>query len=212
MNEVSPYDTEEALIETLSGKFTGNDKTKIGSAYHKIIEGDFQLIKQSGIIYADDIAFTMEQALPALDFRSAHMDIVNEITVSKHYEVGDDIIQVSGRIDGLEGIETRDTKTKFRSIDYQEYMESYQWRFYLDMLELDTFHYDLFEIKGFQQLSGAAPFFLPDVHVMPVETLTCYSYSRMQTDCYILLNQFMQYIHNRNFYHLLKTANEPSIF
>ena len=212
MNNVSDWDTEEALIETLKGLFFGNDKTKTGSAYHKIIEGDFNLIKESGIVYADDIAFSIEQALPALNFRAEHMGMVHEITVSKEYEVGDGVIQVSGRIDGLEGIEVRDTKTKYKAIDFQEYLESCQWKFYLDMLQLDTFHYDVFEVKDFQALTGKTPYFLPDVKFMPVESLTCYSYSRLQTDCHILLNQFMQYIDNRNFYHLLKQANEPSIF
>lgn len=212
MNNVSDWDTEEALIETLKGLFTGNDKTKTGSAYHKIIEGDFSLVKESGIVYADGFAFSMEQALPALNFRAEHMGMVHEIPVSKIYEVGDINIQVSGRLDGVEGIEIRDTKTKYKTINFQEYMESCQWKFYLDMLQLDTFHYDVFEVKGFDSLPGTTPIFLPGVQFMPCESITCYSYSSMEADCHRLLNDFMQYIDNRNFYHLLKKANETSIF
>ena len=34
----SEYDTEQALLEAIKGVFTGNDKTRTGSCYHKIIE------------------------------------------------------------------------------------------------------------------------------------------------------------------------------
>lgn len=37
-DEVSSFDTEESVIETLSGDFKGNEYTQIGTAFHKIIE------------------------------------------------------------------------------------------------------------------------------------------------------------------------------
>lgn len=35
---VSSYDTEEALLETLSGEFKGNAYTRIGTAFHNVVE------------------------------------------------------------------------------------------------------------------------------------------------------------------------------
>ena len=36
----SEYDTEQSVIDTLTGEFKGNEYTYIGTAFHKIVEGD----------------------------------------------------------------------------------------------------------------------------------------------------------------------------
>ena len=38
MDSVSPFDTEQSVIDTLSGEFKGNEYTWIGTAFHKIVE------------------------------------------------------------------------------------------------------------------------------------------------------------------------------
>lgn len=214
MTDASSYDTEEALIECIKGIFEGNDKTKTGGAFHKLIEGDYKKESDAfgGEIYiADDIAFYPDQAEPAFDFKNEHPLMVHEVNIKKEYQVGPHIIRVTGRVDGIEGINIHDTKTKFRSIKYEEYIDSYQWRFYLDMLELDNMYYDLFEVMGFKELGGSQPYRLPGVLFIAHEPLQCVRYDRMSSDCTKLLSEFMNYIEIRNFYHLLKTVNETAI-
>lgn len=204
MNEVSSFDTEESLIESIKGIFMGNDKTMVGGAFHKIIEGDYKNVK--GRVVADDVSFTKEQANVALTYKVQHKFMIHEISMRKIYETNYFPIQVSARTDGTEGLNVRDAKTKFRSPDYQEYIDSSQWKFYLDMLETNTFYYDLFEVKNFPE-SLHHPIVLPkEVEFIPHEPLQCIRYETMLPDIMKILNDFLDYMHNRNFVHLLKPA------
>ncbi len=209
MKGVSSFDTEESLIESLKGLFTGNDKTKFGSAYHKIIEGEFKSDTNSVFVISDNVlfSFTEQQAAPALKFRNDHPLMVHEMSISKMYDTAFFPIQVGGRIDGIEGREIRDTKTKFRSIDVLEYMDSSQWKFYLDMLDIDIFWYDLYEIRRFNDLPNTNTIIIPEeVQVIYHQPIKCDRYENMHDDLTSLLNDFLDYMHHKNFLHLLKPA------
>ncbi len=205
---VSARDTEAELIESIKGVFEGNDMTRVGGAYHKIIELEASIVEDG--LLADDILFTHEQAAPAIQFRGHHKNMIPEVPVTKVYETRRGPILASGRVDGLEGKQIRDTKCKFRPPDYQEYIDSYQWRFYVDMLGLDTFYYDFFEFKGFDSLQGDRPFLLPGVTIQGHEPLQCVRYRHMAEDCRSMLNDFLEYIDNRNLWPLLKTVPDPT--
>jgi hypothetical protein len=213
MNEVSSFDTEESLLESIKGIFKGNDKTKTGSAFHKIIEGEFT--KEKGRIIADDVSFTMQQAKVALDYKKRHPLMVHEISVRKTYHSNFFPIQVSGRTDGTEGLNVHDAKTKYRSPEVQEYLDSCQWKFYLDMLDANIFYYDLFEVQGFGyvQKPGSELLLLnKEVEFIPHDPLQCIRYENMVPDIMVILNGFLDYLHNRNIVHLLKPAiTEPEL-
>jgi hypothetical protein len=211
MVEESSFDSEEALIETLKGEFKGTDKTKFGHAYHKIIEGDYQYL--GGKYAAEGIIFTKEQAVPAIRYQLLHENIINEIPVTKIYDTRFGQVQVNGRVDAIDGLRVRDAKTKFRSVDFKEYLTSSQWKFYLDMLDAETFLYDVFEVKGFSELKGTrAPFEIAStVRIIAHDPMECIRYPQMQQEISTLLSDFMNYIDNRNFFHLLKTANAEAI-
>jgi hypothetical protein len=200
----SIYDTEASLIETIKGTFSGNAKTRFGSAYEKIIESPDKCLSIDGY-QADNYFFTADQAQPAIDFHTAHPGMVYQVPVTKFYEVDGLSIQVSGKTDAVEATFVRDFKCIFRSIDWQNYIDSYQWRFYLDMIELRTFFYDVFEVQGTEDFGT-----IRDFSVKPCESLECISYEGMHDDCHSLLLQFMDYIRHRNLYHLLKKAVLPS--
>ena len=136
MAETSSFDTEESLIESLKGLFKGNDKTKFGSACHKIVEGEY--IGHEGevavVIDNEVFVFHKEQYTPYLDYRIAHPLMIHEMPVQKVYETAFGPIQVTGRIDGIEGCVVRDLKNRFRALSDSDYTESCQWKFYLEML------------------------------------------------------------------------------
>jgi hypothetical protein len=211
INEVSSFDTEASLIESLKGMFKGNDKTKFGQAYHKIIEGDFHKVNDEIKVKCfekkilDEFIFTPAQAVPALAYRISHPALTHEMSVCKEYETLHGIIQVTGRVDGIEGMIIRDVKTRFKSLDVEEYIESSQWKFYLDMLESDIFFYDVFEIQSIQRVANKQPYRL-DVRVVAHDPIRCDRYSNMTNEINTLLNDFMDYINNRGFYDLLKPA------
>ncbi len=210
MAEASPYDTEESLIESLKGIFKGTDKTLYGSAYHKLIEGEYVACEgEVAVNIVNDLfVFTKKQYDPALKFREQRLAMIYEQDVRKIYNTSFGPIQVTGRIDGIEFTKAHDFKTCFRAVDDQSYRDSSQWKFYLDMLELGIFQYDVFEIKGFKQLFGS-PHKL-DVDVIAHEPIICNRYKGMEAELLTLLNDFLSYINNRQFQSLLKPALEDA--
>lgn len=214
MTEASSFDTEVSLIDTIKGTFTGNDKTRTGSCFHKIIEQD-ALVVPGGIIAEADgvkIFFTDEQAAPAVEFKRQHPAMIHEIEVGKIYETKFGPIKIGGRIDGLEGMEVQDTKTKYRDIDLLDYSDSYQWRFYLELIGLDMFHYDIFQVHYFEALTGSMPYQLNGVVIDEPVRLQCLRYNAMADDCRQLLQEFMDYIHFRNLWPFLKTVTtQPAL-
>lgn len=214
MQEVSSFDTEQSLVESLKGLFKGNDKTEFGSAYHKLIEGKYQ-IHQGGIVLVEDkdksFAFNAEQASPALEYRKNHPVMVHEMDARKVYETVFGPIQVTSRVDGVDGSIVRDIKTRFKPLYKEsEYSDSVQWQFYLDIMEADSFCYDVFEIKGFDSLPKQKPYIMPDVQIIALPEIKCERFTGMEDNIQMWLNCFMEYIDNRNFFHLLKPAIEPS--
>lgn len=209
MNNVSSFDTEAALIESLTGTFTGNDKKKFGGAFHKLIElGTGAMDGLADTV--DGVLFTDAHMWPAFEYRLNHPKVIHEVPASKIYDTMFGPIQVSARIDAIEGAAIRDPKTKYRDLgDLRDYSNSYQWRFYLDMAESEVFYYDHFEVIGFKGFIQDGDTFIvdPSVQIKAHDPLQCLAYANMQRDCLCLINEFLIYIHARGFEHYLKEAN-----
>jgi hypothetical protein len=203
---LTSFDTEEALLECIKGVFKGTPKTSFGGAYHIIIEGQSKPCVLTKSQYAGDYVFTEKQAAPALEYRKAHPSMVHEMNVRKVYETTYMPIQVTGRVDAVEGLSVRDAKCKFRAPDWEEYIDSCQWKFYLDMLDAEIFCYDVFEIKGFKEDDYCKNHLFPDVQVLGPETLECIRFAGMEHQLTNLLNLFMGYVVNRDLFQYLKPA------
>ncbi|WP_346318213.1 hypothetical protein [Chitinophaga sp. YIM B06452] len=205
MKEVSEFDTEAALIETLQGIFQGNDKTKVGSGFHGLIEGKYN--RQGNLYAAEDILFTQDQAAVAIDFRNSHPLMIPEVTIYHTYTTAFFPIQVSGRVDGIEGTKVHDHKCKFRTPPFTEYLDSVQWKVYLDALASDIFQYNIFEVKDFDALIGDGPFIVDEgVSFLAHEPMICTRYESMQQEIISLLNYFLDYVHSRGLLQYLKPA------
>lgn len=211
MTEGSPFDTEEKLIESLKGIFVGNPKTQFGSAYHSVLEGKYYR-GRGGNVYAQGYLFTEEQAAPALRFREDHPGNVHEVNVAKIYETDYFNVQVTGRVDALEGLYIRDGKTKFRQIEWRDYMDSCQWRFYCDMLSADVFFYDVFVIRNFPDDADMQTKFFPDVLIGDAQSFQCSMYAGMRGELHTLLNDFLGFVASRKLWQYLKPAlNNESV-
>jgi len=218
MADTSSYDTEAALIETLSGTFEGNDKTKTGSAFHKIIEDPSSAtpVKKDNKLWlvSENIAFPSACAEKALSFRNQHPLLVYEIPVGKIYRTKKYEVKVTGRIDSIEGKHIRDAKTKYRApSDLTDYTDSCQWMFYLDIIGLKVFHFDIFEVKRFKELKAAEDgiCYLEGIDIVYHDPITCLAYLTMNEYLHYLVEQFMIYIEFRNLFHLLKLAENESV-
>jgi hypothetical protein len=214
MTEASSLDTEDALIQSIKGIFEGNDKTKVGTAFHKIIEGDVQRLPGKNFL-ADGISFTYAQARPAIEYRKRHPKLFQEQNIRQVFETARFPIQVTGRVDALEGLYIRDSKTKFRNIDIREYIDSCQWKFYLNMMGAHTFFFDVFEVKGFDKLHNCQDRLElgESVSIIAHDPIECIAYPEMEDEIVSLLHDFLDYIDNRNLSQFLKPAlPDASIF
>ena len=228
----SEYDnfeiTEQSVIDSITGEFKGNEYSRIGTAFHSIIEtghpectkaepGERKFIAygreqtetlpegRTFSIDGHDITLDTAQCKIALDYRNTHQSAFHEVRLFKRYE---DVI-VTGQADMIEGTEIRDIKTKYSAIRPSDYTNSCQWRFYLDIFNADVFHFDMFQFHGYNIEKHGY-----DVRGLLLEqkhpSITCYRYERMQEDINILLSQFIEWAKERNLMQYFKSYKQWS--
>ena len=203
----SIYSTEENLLETLTGKFTGNEYTRIGTAFHKIVESGDVTIHEGDLrrlrIDEFDVLMNQQHIDIALQYKAENKGCFHEIRTTKKYLIEGIEITVSGGLDLLLGNLIRDIKTKYSAIRSEaDYTDSYQWRFYLDLFDVPKFCYDVFEFKGYKKERD-----LYDVSKLKLirhEPIECLEYAGMRKDIEKLLTQFVEYLQFRNLTHLFK--------
>jgi hypothetical protein len=227
-DDSNPWDNEQSLFETLAGTFAGNDKTRIGTAFHKLVElgrPEYTIHKQDdkGIVtiyhVAEGFAFTEEQARVAYSHREKHPYMISEVAIGKVYETPYGPFYVSGHTDGVDGVVIRDTKTKFSAVESQGYLDSYQWRIYLDILGLKQFYYDVFEVRSFPkegidaareiEIDGEKKFifFIDKLRFQAPIDISCFAYPDMKRDIYQLLCAFAEWIQDRRYWGFLKQCH-----
>lgn len=79
-----------------------------------------------------------------------------------------------------------DYKTTQR-FDFDRYMESYQWKFYLDMANCDEFLYQVFEMKPFGKGGPEHSYSITEFH-----TLSQYRYPTLHDDCLQLVRDYRE--------------------
>jgi len=200
--ETSEYDSEESLMETLTGKFTGNEYTRIGTAFHKIVEcGD--VCDLAGFIKIDDfkIKFNQSQINTALEYKKSISGCFHEIRANKVYSINGTEINVSGGADVVLGNQIRDIKTKYSYLkSISDYTDSVQWKLYCDIFELPEFYFDIFEFKGYQKEKNG--YDVSGLTLVKHDPIHCIEYSGMQNDIELLLTQFLDFIRFRKIEHL----------
>lgn len=202
INDVSSYDTEQSVIDTICGEFKGNSLTRIGTAFHTIVEKGLPYLGKPLSIDGHDVYLSKEQWYTALEYRDEHPGAFHEIRLYKDY--GPAI--VTGCADMIDGLEIRDIKTKYSTPSDSDYINSCQWRYYLELFGADVFHFDLFVFNGYNK----------DKHGYDVQELeltrhmppiTCYRYDGMEEDNQKLLNEFLVWLEYRDLLEYLPTTN-----
>lgn len=221
--------SEQDVIDSITGVFTGNEMTRIGTAFHRIVEGDTANVKKvdngkrkflhygkeetedvpAGREFNIDgypVTLDINQCKVALAYKDEYPSAFHEIR--EFMDMGD--IVITGCADMIDGFEIRDIKTKFSPPEDNMYIDSAQWRYYLEMFGADTFHFDLFVFEGYKK----------EKHVMDVRGLeltryepaiTCYYYNKMEEDNRNLLREFLQWAKVRGVYDLLPEYNQKTI-
>lgn len=209
------YVEEQDVIESVTGEFKGNEYTRIGTAFHSIVETgkpdciklpsekkikkvrnkDVEIEVPAGREFDIDgfkVKLDVNQCKVAMQYRNEHPHASHEVRLFKRY--GDAI--VTGQADMIDGLDLRDIKTKYSRIKDEQYIKSCQWRFYLDMFGLDWFYFDFFLFKGYKlEVNGY------DVRGLELEryqpAIWCQRYARMHDDCMDLIHDFLYWCNQK---------------
>lgn len=221
--------TEQDVIDGLTGVFTGNNFTYIGSAFHKIVEGDTDGVEkvEAGFrtylyygkevqeavpvgrkfnINGNPVCLDVAQCKVALNYKNEYPDAFHEIR--EYMDMGD--LVITGCADMIDGFEIRDIKTKYSQPNDKDYVDSVQWRFYLEMFGAETFHFDLFQFIGYdKEKHGTDVRGLELVRHNP--PITCHYYRTMEQDNRYLIDEFVRWAKSRGVYDLLPEYNQETI-
>lgn len=210
--------TEENVIGNIKGIERYNVKAAYGSAGHALIEradkykisteqefftvasgSDVMPIYDPGYAYVvDGFTFTEEQAKPIIKHRNEHPLWVREVALSKLYSTPNFDLIITGTTDAVEGITLRDTKFKFSQFDVADFIDSFQWRCYLDMIGLDIFYYDFFKVSGFNTIEDC-----PKAQIHECESMMVKRYTGMEQDIATVINEFADWITFKNLHEYL---------
>lgn len=209
--------TEQMVIDSVTGSFAGNDKTRIGTAFHSCVETDMSAaLELARRIGAKDFAvdvpdeqdeekvykvrLALEHVELACRYRASMPQAAHEIRL---YGVFGDIA-VTGQADVLWGNEIHDIKTKYGSARdgaTAEYTDSFQWRAYCQLFEADKFVFDLFRFRSYTDRMGMN---VSGITLEREEPITCYRYERMEEDNAYLVRSFYDWIKFRKLDTFLK--------
>lgn len=200
IEEHSLYDTEQSVIDSITGAFKGNSYTYIGTAFHRIIEGDYRDVTkvENGrcfIVDGNKVMFDIAQYKIGCNHAK---ELVNPFHEIREYQQFGEVI-VTGQADVIEGFNIRDTKTKFSPVSDKDYTDSIQWKLYLELFASETFLYDIFVFDGYDKDKHGT-----DVRGLKLHyhnpPITCHRYNGMRSDIDNLIKEFVMWLKYRGIY------------
>ena len=197
------YDTEAQLIESLSGKFEGNDKTNIGTACHFIVENSGQKIFENYLGTIEEkfkVKMNTEQLVLFIQHSKNLGIFTPEIRLPKTFQTKYGDLSVTGQTDVLQGLILRDTKVTFKPRTFEYYFNSAQWKIYLSIFGLDKFYYDVFEVQGYDESMGRD---ISSCTIKQYEPIECLRYEQMDRDIETLIYNFCEWVEYRCLWHLI---------
>lgn len=170
--------TENDLAATIRGEFVPTPAVLLGSAYGKVLETpDAYRISDGyrcGEFTFDDAA--VAPALAVIDRRG-----VFEAKAQRRY--GD--CDVVAKADHLLGAHLSEFKTTLSTFNVEKYLDSYQWRYMVDIFAPAVVTYHVFCLG--EDRDGTFT-------LRAVESFNLYPYPALHTDCCALLADFTAYV------------------
>ena len=195
-----------AFIRKIKGEYDPpGDKAQLGTAFHLLCQegiGKYLLpggrtkVPADGRGILSDIEFSQEESKVALDYFT---QVAGSRFEFKAYPVFDmkgfGLVKLGMRVDVLRGATVRDIKVTHRKPDLQDYIDSLQWKVYLEALQANRFVYDLFEVKDLKR----------GREIIPYEPLECYPYPGMRADIEEAILAVLDYCEKRNLLSFLES-------
>lgn len=163
------------LLARLRREAPPTDAMLAGTALHKALE-----TAADGTVKgfaADGFTFSFET--------EAEIDLpaIREMKATREYEIGGCLVTLVGKVDALHGKRIDDHKFTSR-FDPERFLNSYQWRIYLDIFEADEFRWNVFEGRK----SAPKNYLITGVH-----PLTMHRYPGMADDIARALRAYVEF-------------------
>lgn len=154
---------------------SANEKMRAGTALHSFLEqgseGEYPQGRVGDYIFVFDC--DCQIAIPKM----------REVRAYRKY--GD--LTVTGKTDALDGKRISDYKLIIdHQVEGEQYMDSYQWRYYLDLFGADIFDYVIFEAHEEPSNDECRYIRIHEVH-----KITQYRYPELHRDCANLAAEFL---------------------
>lgn len=161
--------TLDDLLRQLARVEPPNRKMDAGKALAKFFEHAREGVQDAAVV--DGWRFNFNLAPDAPPFP---LTTYRELKHEKVYETPSGPVVLVGVVDGLDGLTVRDQKLTDNPDIEDKYLDSLQWRAYLDMFGARRFVYDLFV--------GRVPDHDDEVKITAYHPVTFYSYPGMAAD------------------------------
>ena len=160
------HHSEAALIEMVMRRPGQDACREIRMAIADILKGreiDTDLPKdRSGwdgkpywVFTPNRVAIRSNQVAQLVRYRKSHPSAIYGIDVEKEYATPLGKVCVYGKVAALEGAEILDPRPIFESVKTANLIDQASWQFFLDATGCKTYHFDLFEVRGYNGLQFA---------------------------------------------------------
>lgn len=126
----------DAILRRLRKQDAPSEAMLAGKAFHALLEHaddcDLEHAERDGYRFA----FALDDEV--------ELSPIRELKAEKVYRIDAEDVELVGVVDGLFGSMIEDHKLSAR-FNIETYIDSIQWRCYLDMFQADSFRYNIFE-------------------------------------------------------------------
>lgn len=168
----SEWFTFDMLLDQLLRRTPPTQAMLAGSAFHRLLETSSEAELEDATV--DGFAFDFT----ALD-ATVGMPKIREMKATKEYGG----ITIVGKVDALEGLRIWDHKLTGQ-FDTDKYMDSYQWRAYLEIFNADRLTYNVFTVSKKNGIWKVYKF----------DELDCYRYPCMGQDVERMVYEFAEFM------------------
>jgi hypothetical protein len=174
----------EALLRQLRRQEPATLRMDAGSALHKILEeadiaaGVLILDKAETVYNGNRFRFRFD-----LDAEVA-LAPVRELKRTRRMQVRGHNVTLVAKVDLLDGLKVKDHKYA-KGFDAENYVDSFQWRAYLDVFGADEFVYNIF-VGDLEAKTGV--WVVDEFHAW-----SCFRYPGMEKDVFNQLDRFVEF-------------------
>lgn len=184
----------EDLLKRIKGEEEPSIFMECGTAFHEIFENPEKFYDSNQHLYISSKGFKFDADSLALYTEIIPREGLHEVFGIKIFDIPGAQIGVTGKADILLGYDIIELKTTWKPIDFDNYSNSYQWRFYLSIFSQNTPEYWLVDYNVFQLKKSKDDI----MSVIDYYNFKFHNYPNLENDLIDILRDFIKFIDKLN--------------